>query len=665
MNVGRNDKCPCGSGKKYKKCCGQSNVTAFSQNVVKQEVDQAFGRLMDEGISNNQKVKRLIAQEGDSDKTMVRLELEVIGSMLLDPVKGNAEMKDFVSREKKQQIRPQVKAALEQWTNTEPGLFEITKPSIETGFPWEARNLYTGETFPVRAAEEDQAGEWEDMTFYQFGFPLSYGTSYMIHPPDLALTERGRDHFIQKVDERKVPADVTFHEDFFSWINVYERLFLEGDTLEQEEYFDPIPLPPEDKGVWDMVETSLLQEGAGSEVLANLKFLWERYLLEQKPRIPKPEVPAAALEYFFRHHDAFGWNGRPMTQKEAAQKYGVSPGSVSNRAMALESQLFSIFFDAWETEDQMGEPALRESDNLLRWTNSSVEIEMEKRLYQIVVLMTREGLPDTDATFNDLYHRLDALFEAKTAAEKAQMMVYDGYEQDNPEERIRTAENAMKIDPSCGDAYTLRATAYEPGETKLNDLLKAVNMHLRSGILLRVEEVEEAWHDPISRPYLRAEYLLAETYAALGDVEQAAKELEELLQHTPEDIQGARYLLGACYARLGRAEDLDHLLESFETSGSDDTWFDYTLLLHQVMTSTKSPGQEEKMMIQFSMMDAVESNPHIAKMLASGDIDQQAPTYHQAGSYEEAQWYLSLYRQAWAPYQQLLHELYEGLSDLP
>ena len=27
--VGRNDSCPCGSGKKYKKCCGKSNVISM------------------------------------------------------------------------------------------------------------------------------------------------------------------------------------------------------------------------------------------------------------------------------------------------------------------------------------------------------------------------------------------------------------------------------------------------------------------------------------------------------------------------------------------------------------------------------------------------------------------------------------------------------------
>ena len=33
--VGRNDPCPCGSGKKYKKCCGKTKTHTFSATVLK------------------------------------------------------------------------------------------------------------------------------------------------------------------------------------------------------------------------------------------------------------------------------------------------------------------------------------------------------------------------------------------------------------------------------------------------------------------------------------------------------------------------------------------------------------------------------------------------------------------------------------------------------
>src|ERR1700721_2723068 len=40
MKTQRNDPCPCGSGKKYKKCCGQTGVEPLSERASPQAVDQ-------------------------------------------------------------------------------------------------------------------------------------------------------------------------------------------------------------------------------------------------------------------------------------------------------------------------------------------------------------------------------------------------------------------------------------------------------------------------------------------------------------------------------------------------------------------------------------------------------------------------------------------------
>ncbi|MEJ2040503.1 MAG: SEC-C metal-binding domain-containing protein [Desulfosarcinaceae bacterium] len=46
MKIGRNDPCPCGSGKKYKKCCmGKSQ--APSQSLYYRRLSEAHDRLVD------------------------------------------------------------------------------------------------------------------------------------------------------------------------------------------------------------------------------------------------------------------------------------------------------------------------------------------------------------------------------------------------------------------------------------------------------------------------------------------------------------------------------------------------------------------------------------------------------------------------------------------
>lgn len=49
-NVGRNDLCPCGSMKKYKKCCGRSSLSKYSAKVV---TETKNGNLFASVVKNN------------------------------------------------------------------------------------------------------------------------------------------------------------------------------------------------------------------------------------------------------------------------------------------------------------------------------------------------------------------------------------------------------------------------------------------------------------------------------------------------------------------------------------------------------------------------------------------------------------------------------------
>jgi len=45
MKAGRNDPCPCGSGKKYKKCHGQGGPKKFVATVIQSGGESLFGRI--------------------------------------------------------------------------------------------------------------------------------------------------------------------------------------------------------------------------------------------------------------------------------------------------------------------------------------------------------------------------------------------------------------------------------------------------------------------------------------------------------------------------------------------------------------------------------------------------------------------------------------------
>lgn len=51
-NIGRNDPCPCGSGKKYKKCHGASNVIEISPERYNNELERLHIGLLEFATHN-------------------------------------------------------------------------------------------------------------------------------------------------------------------------------------------------------------------------------------------------------------------------------------------------------------------------------------------------------------------------------------------------------------------------------------------------------------------------------------------------------------------------------------------------------------------------------------------------------------------------------------
>jgi len=59
--VGRNDPCPCGSGKKYKKCCGKNNVVNIDR-LLEREILAQQDKIIDFALINyGQEITEIIS----------------------------------------------------------------------------------------------------------------------------------------------------------------------------------------------------------------------------------------------------------------------------------------------------------------------------------------------------------------------------------------------------------------------------------------------------------------------------------------------------------------------------------------------------------------------------------------------------------------------------
>ena len=53
---GRNDPCTCGSGKKYKKCCGRAGLKRHTATVISSTTDSLLSRISQIGAEYNQQM---------------------------------------------------------------------------------------------------------------------------------------------------------------------------------------------------------------------------------------------------------------------------------------------------------------------------------------------------------------------------------------------------------------------------------------------------------------------------------------------------------------------------------------------------------------------------------------------------------------------------------
>ncbi|MBU3955798.1 SEC-C domain-containing protein [bacterium] len=230
------------------------------------------------------------------------------------------------------------------------------------------------------------------------------------------------------------------------------------------------------------------------------------------------------------------------------------------------------------------------------------------------------------------------------ALDKAQDLVYDAWEEDEPEFRIKLAEKALKICPDCADAYNLLAeeTACSIEEEKAL-YEKAVKAGERAlGKKIFKNNIGSFWGFIETRPYMRARAGLARCLWELGEHEQAIKHYREMLILNPGDNQGIRYVLVSCLGTLGRFEELEELLCGSEYDGDWSPHWLYTKALLIFRKEGRSEKAEEK------LSEALKQNCFVPDYLTGKKvISSTLPDRVTVGGDDEAMCYASDLLMTW------------------
>lgn len=332
--VSRNEPCPCGSGKKYKKCCGLQKTVSITSIIEKEvmelqvqliqyatreyelEIDQDFESVAEELMIE------------DEEEMEYFLFVHLVWFTLFEHVdNGGTILQRFIKEKSKMIQRSKVKEILQSWTKPRPIAGKLL--SVEENY-MTVQDTLTKESFSIKLLEpaESEAGS------FVFGFLVPFANEWILFPTifDLEGEEEGKDeqYLIERFEASEYEDAIEFLADEFLFI-MNELPFATIEYGSKDFKWST----PFHKEVAELYEREMEKLEAPVMVMASGVILWYKYC-EQGLRLTKrAETYAAAIHYL-------NMNANPLnkiTKKEVALQYGISPSTLSTAIKELEEDL--------------------------------------------------------------------------------------------------------------------------------------------------------------------------------------------------------------------------------------------------------------------------------------------------------------------------------------
>ncbi|MGP4080758.1 YecA family protein [Pseudalkalibacillus sp. R45] len=330
--VGRNDLCPCGSGKKYKKCCleKEDNVIDFLHEKNQREFIGLYDRLMEYTVLENESLKTILLERIDipsfqKDHIQYILEAAYSWSAFHIPVSGEETPAELFL--KNTRLSNEEREVVEEWLQCKPSLYRVENHT----------NNQCTLVDPIQP-EEKHVAELENIPdgpplddYYLIGTLLPFKEKLFINGPPILVPF----HVIGELTEKICSIDPQLPPQI-NLVDYYPEIIQEGFKLmyglEQSDEFDEYDadLTPLEAEVWECFERNtpgmFTEEG-----MSILYKLWVDYCTYMFPHITKPESYAAGLEYVAHTY----FEERRVTQKELSKKYGVAAPTISTRSRSF------------------------------------------------------------------------------------------------------------------------------------------------------------------------------------------------------------------------------------------------------------------------------------------------------------------------------------------
>ncbi|MDQ0428598.1 hypothetical protein QOZ98_001424 [Planomicrobium stackebrandtii] len=591
--VGRNDPCPCGSGKKYKKCCGKEQVVDL-QEVISSELERIMEGFVEEGVEPadyfelEQRIRKwehALLNTFDEDL----LELAAFESYLF--IDRADAWKNYLARQKKLQKRQRILDVLKSWEQPFILLGEIQALKNEQLI---VRDTVTNEQYLFPNNGEAKPGEWV------FGI-------VMRNPA-------------QDKSELQPTSSIIFipkHQEAVARELKFKLKSGVSDSLELYKTFaeksEKSSLPEFEARVLGQVERFTKEFGLNDTLLGNLAFA---FLLEVPLTARKPEGVAAGILQAINDLGLFG--NFYVTQKNLAAYFEISVASLSKYRVLAEDYLVNKIQSLAATLEgpNLDLDIVMNTPQILISMGTDPRIT-ERGMWQMFMRTSHskaESLEElermTRDTMNDAYMPVND-------AEAAQLTSYQAYDCRNEKERQQLAKQAFKLDPENTDANLLMAEiTLAPTKRRLHYL-----QAIESGYKNFDQEVDpdSAWGYVLNRPLLRALFSYGAWLMAQKEYAAAIEPLEKLMELNSYDQQGTRWLLASAYIRAGEWDKTEDFMVEFPPNDYEalDFYFDSIMDMHDGTLNTSELKELKS--------DALEWNHHIPPLIRKGKDPGEFP----------------------------------------
>ncbi|MGG3689432.1 tetratricopeptide repeat protein [Caldifermentibacillus hisashii] len=658
--IGRNDLCPCGSGKKYKNCCGKSNVITM-ESLIEKELMNVQVDLLKFALENyEEEVNEFIADWiEDLDIPEEALEMfyffTLVWAITDFEIYGKTILEHFIDKKGSKWNRPRIRNILPTWSQAKPSVAIIEEQDENQLLTLE--DIFTNEIKKVKVLEDHpvETGGIVVGILLPADEIFIFFTSFIDLPA--GLTEKVKKGVYQLFEKSDEGNPNEFLSTFYPEI-LHFFIFGPNPAAEDLEWLSP-------KHLEVAQEFQDYMEDIYDEVIIKLGvYLWHQYCLKKNPKVMKPSVYVATLRYLI---DQFIPYGEWVTQNELAEEFEISSSSLSAKYRDMEKVLKEELDELEEklanSADEMYDDFQHEGDDEFLVENFAEEedsfinsrFSMERELLRLENETSNRDFETMDdiQTFLNQQVNQQSVKKPLSNKEKAQDLIYDAYDSTG-KKRIELAKKALKLYPNIPDAYNILA------ELELNPLkeeqllLKAIEVGEKElGKDFIKENKGYFWGIVSTRPYMRAKFNYADFLHENERFEEAIRQYEDLLELNPNDNQGARYELFIVYVESGLFKKAEALLKKYnETTTANGA---YNLVLIELLQNGVTNKAKQL------LKKAKQQNPYVPDyLLGKKDIPMYLPSHYQLGSESEAIIYADNHWTLWAGNPKLLDFLKKG-----